>query len=152
MIDWNKEQLAMLDAAGVPEAMRQWFGMLGTDDQSIECAVWNALRDSYWPEITFTPCSTELRLWRLPQVEAGIIEGERTLLSPSVWGAERPDREPDKVFLLDARVDNREMGAQLAVVVWHWLRENEPTVRAYYAEEIAAWETSQAEGRKGGEA
>jgi hypothetical protein len=151
-IEWSREQLAMLDAAGVPEAMRQSFGMLGTAEWEIDMAVWNILRGSHWPEITHTPLSTELRLWRLPLVEAGTIEGERTFLDPSMWGAERPKREPDQVFFVDARVDNEEMGVQLAVAVWRWLRDHEPSFRIHYAEEIAAWEAKQAEGRESGDA
>ncbi|MCB9759714.1 MAG: hypothetical protein H6739_07715 [Alphaproteobacteria bacterium] len=114
--DWSDQQKAMMDVAGVPERLRRWWGIYGSEDLLLGVAVWNSLRAWYWPELVETPKTLELRIWRLPVTP--VLPGVPVFQCPTPEG--RPDGEPAHEIVIDASDGRGHEGLRLGIEVWKW--------------------------------
>lgn len=116
---WNDEQIALFDAAGVPDHCRMAWAIFGTTEDHVALAIWHSLRGAYWPELTITPKETQMYLWRHPGVPsaAEMLAGRPGVL-PWQPPAARPEGDPCHVVKVNAREPYA--GVRLGVALWQW--------------------------------
>lgn len=121
--EWTDEQLQLLDAGGVPDNFRVSLLIFGSFPACVALAVQNdANLLGFWSELTVTPVTFEMKIWREPIVTTQ-VKGQRVRLHPSILPGcrERPEGPPAFEVVIDARENNEAMGVRLGVAYWQWL-------------------------------